>query len=61
VVADPGEQVIVASRQRGRGKQSGVEVDMEFTFLFAVREGKIAEWQIFVTEDQALKAAGLRE
>ena len=61
VVADPGDYVIVASQSRGRGKQSGVEVDMEFTFLFAVREGKIAEWQIFVSEDQALEAAGLRE
>ena len=61
VVADPGDYVIVASRQRGRGKQSGVEVDMEFYFLFAVRKGKIAEWQIFVNEDQALEAAELRE
>jgi uncharacterized protein len=61
VAADPGDYVIVVTRQRGRGKQSGVEVDMEFTFLFTVREGKIAEWQLFVSEDQALAAAGLRE
>jgi ketosteroid isomerase-like protein len=61
VTADPGDYVIVVTRQRGRGKQSGVEVDMEFTFLFTVREGKIAEWQLFVSEDQALEAAGLRE
>jgi ketosteroid isomerase-like protein len=61
VAADPGDYVIVVTRQRGRGKQSGVEVDMEFTFLFTVREGKIAEWQLFVSEDQALQAAGLRE
>jgi ketosteroid isomerase-like protein len=61
VVADPGEHVVVTTQQRGRGKQSGVEVDMEFAFLFAVREGKIAEWRIFVSEDQALEAAGLGE
>jgi ketosteroid isomerase-like protein len=61
VVADPGDDVIVAARTHGRGKQSGVEVDMEFAFLFTVREGKITEWQIFVSEDQALEAAGLRE
>ncbi len=61
VVADPGDHVIVASRQRGRGKQSGVEVDMEFFFLFTVRKGKIEEWQIFVNEEQALEAAGLSE
>jgi ketosteroid isomerase-like protein len=61
VVADPGEYVIVASRSAGRGKQSGVEVEMEFAYVFTVREGKIAEWQIFVSEDQALQAAGLSE
>jgi ketosteroid isomerase-like protein len=61
VIADPGDYVAVAARTRGRGKQSGVEVDMEFAFLFTVREGKIAEWQIFVSEDQALEAAGLSE
>jgi uncharacterized protein len=61
VIADPGESVIVASRSAGHGKQSGVEVEMEFTFVFTVREGKVAEWQIFVSEDQALEAAGLRD
>jgi uncharacterized protein len=61
VIADPGDHVVVAARTRGRGKQSGVEVDMEFAFLFTVREGMIAEWQIFVNKDQALEAAGLRE
>jgi ketosteroid isomerase-like protein len=61
LVADPGDYVIVKARQRGRGKQSGVEVEMEFAFLFVVRGGKLAEWQIFVSEDQALEAAGLPE
>jgi ketosteroid isomerase-like protein len=61
VIADPGDHVVVATRQRGRGKQSGVEVDAEFTFVFAVRGGKIAEWRIFVRQDQALDAVGLRE
>jgi ketosteroid isomerase-like protein len=61
VIADRGDYVVAATRTRGRGKQSGVEVDMEFAFLFTFREGKIAAWQIFVSEDQALEAAGLSE
>ena len=61
LVADPGDCVVVKARQRGRGKQSGVEIDMELAFLFKLRRGKIAEWQIFVSEDQALEAAGLSE
>jgi ketosteroid isomerase-like protein len=60
ILADPGDQVVVATRQSGRGKQSGVEVEAEFTFLFAIRDGKITEWRIFVHESQALAAAGVR-
>jgi ketosteroid isomerase-like protein len=59
VIADPGDQVVVASRSVGRGKRSGVEVEMDFAFVFTVRDGKIAEWQIFVSEEKALAAAGL--
>ncbi len=61
IVADPGDYVVVATQQGGRGKQSGVDVQMDFTFVFTVRRGKIVEWQIFVNEEQALEAAGLRE
>jgi ketosteroid isomerase-like protein len=60
IVADPDDQVVVATRQRGRGKQSGVEVEAEFTFVFTVRQAKVTEWRIFVRESQALEAVGLR-
>ena len=49
------------ARTGGRGKQSGVEVEMDFSFVFAVRNEKIVEMQIFMREDQALKAAGRSE
>jgi uncharacterized protein len=57
IVSDPGDYVVVATRQHGRGKQSGVEVEAEFFFTFAVRDGLIAEWRIFVDEGQAVAAA----
>jgi ketosteroid isomerase-like protein len=60
-IADPGDYVVVTTKQGGRGKQSGVEVEMEFTFVFTVRDEKVVEWQIFMHEDQALEAAGLSE
>jgi ketosteroid isomerase-like protein len=60
ILADPGDQVVVATRQSGRGKQSGVEVEADFTFLFAIRDAKVAEWRIFVRESQALAAARAR-
>jgi ketosteroid isomerase-like protein len=61
IVADPGDYVVVTARTGGRGKQSGVEVDMDFTFVFTVRDKRITEWQLFLREDQALEAAGLSE
>jgi ketosteroid isomerase-like protein len=56
IVADPGDHVVVATIQRGRGRQSGVEVEAEFFFTFLVRDGKTAEWRIFTHEAEALAA-----
>ena len=61
IAAAPGGKVFVTQRTRGRGKQSGIEVNMDFSFVFTVRDTKISEWRLFVQEDQALEAAGLRE
>lgn len=55
----PGGYVMVVNRQTGRGRQSGVEANAEFTFVFAVRAGLITEWRIFVTEEDARGALGL--
>jgi ketosteroid isomerase-like protein len=60
-MTDLGDQVMVNQMSRGRGKDTGVAVEMLFTFLFLVRDGKITEWRIFTREDEALKAAGLAE
>jgi len=57
----PGGKVFVAQRSSGRGKQSGIEVDMDFSFVFTIREGKISEWRLFMHEEQAVEAAGLSE
>ena len=58
-IADRGDHVLVIARTRGRGKQSGVRVEMDFSFLFTVRNEKVVEMKIFMREDQALEAAGL--
>jgi ketosteroid isomerase-like protein len=60
-VADMGERVMVATLNSGRGKESGVPVEMSFAFLFTIRAGKITEWRLFMREEQALEAAGLAE
>jgi len=55
------ERLLASARQRGRGKASGAPMDAEATFVFTVREGLIARWQMFSSEEQALKAVGLAE
>ena len=61
LIADRGDYVVVTARTGGRGKQSGVEVEVNLLFVFSVRDGKIVELKIFTREGQALEAAGLRE
>ena len=60
-MADHGDRVLVTTRQRGRGKQSGIQVEMEILVVFTVRNKKIVEMRIFMREDQALEAAGISE
>ena len=60
-MTDLGDQVMVKQMSRGRGKGTGIPVEMLFTFLYSVRAGKITEWRIFTREDDALKAVGLKE
>ena len=61
LTAAPANKVMANIRTVGRGKQSGVEVDMEFSFVFTVLDERIIEWQLFLREDQALEASGLNE
>ena len=56
-----GGLVLATARQRGRGIASGAPMDAEATFVFTVRDGLIARWQMFSSEEQALEAVGLIE
>jgi len=60
-MTDLGDQIMVSQIARGRGKNTGIPVEMLFTFLFGVRAGKIMEWRIFTREEDALNAVGLEE
>jgi ketosteroid isomerase-like protein len=59
IAAAPADRVVVTTRTRGRGRQSGVEVRMDFSFVFTIRDATIREMRIFVREEDALEAAGL--
>ncbi|MGI9557065.1 MAG: nuclear transport factor 2 family protein [Solirubrobacterales bacterium] len=56
VVADAGDRVVIAARQRGRGAQSAAEVDAELHLVFTVRE-KVTRVEMFGSEEEAMAAA----
>jgi hypothetical protein len=55
------DRVLVAGRQTGRGKGSGVEISEENFSVFSVSEGKIVKQRMFRHRAEALEAAGLSE
>ena len=56
-----GHEVFTTVRHYGRGKTSGVDVQMENWQVFTVREGTIVRYRVFGSREAALEAAGLSE
>jgi ketosteroid isomerase-like protein len=58
---DAGDQVVVAARGVARGKGSGASVEMDYSNVFKIKEGKIISLRSYNTHAEALEAAGLSE
>jgi ketosteroid isomerase-like protein len=59
---DAGENTVVAvERFGGRARLSGVETNQTIGDVFTIRDGKVARGREYLTSQQALEAAGLRE
>jgi ketosteroid isomerase-like protein len=59
---DAGDSLVVANRISGKGRRSGVEVDMVLFGVCAFREGKVLRLTGgFRDRGEALKAVGLRD
>ena len=58
---DAGDKVVAVIRQRGRSKESGVEVDMTFAQVWTMRDGKQARMEMYADVDEGMRAAGLSE
>lgn len=55
---DAGDGVVVSvTRHRGRGRQSGIEMDFEVFYVHRLNEGKLARLEMFFDREQALAAA----
>jgi ketosteroid isomerase-like protein len=53
-----GDRVLVATRQRARGKGSGLEVEQRFFQLFTLRDGLVFRFEEYTEEADARKALG---
>jgi ketosteroid isomerase-like protein len=58
---DAGEYVVSVMTQRGRGRASGIEVDLEQYAVWSIRDGKVVHVIWFLTRKEAYEAVGLRE
>jgi ketosteroid isomerase-like protein len=58
---DVGDQVVVGSTLRGRGRQSGAEAHVTFWQIWTVEDGRFVRGQGFMNRAEALEAAGLSE
>jgi ketosteroid isomerase-like protein len=56
---EAGDDVIVGIRLKGGGKASGVEVEMTRCNVYRMRDGLAVRVELYETEAEALKAAGL--
>jgi ketosteroid isomerase-like protein len=56
-----GDFVLVATRESGRGRISGVPLETESIFVYTLSQARIVRIQIFGSEREALKAVGLEE
>jgi ketosteroid isomerase-like protein len=61
ILAAPDGRVVSLAWQRGRGRQSGLPMEMEWALIFTVRDGKVIRNDNYDDRSKALEAAGLRE
>jgi ketosteroid isomerase-like protein len=60
-IIDAGDRVLLIARQSGRGKGSGVKVELQEFQVWTFRDGTVIHWKGFLDRDEALEAAGLSE
>ena len=58
---EAGEKVISVVTSRGRGRESGLDVEQTHYALWSIDAGRVTSVKWFGTLDEALEAAGQRE
>ena len=60
-LTDAGENVIAVVNRHVRGRSSGVEVEQRVALVWTLRDRKVSRVVWFLTEGEAIEAAGLAE
>ena len=60
-ICDLGDQVVAVGRICGRGKGSGVEIDMPFGYVVEYKQGKAVQVRAYRDPNKTLVAVGLSE
>ena len=58
---DVGDRVLVTIRMRGRGRETGIEVEARLYDVYTLRGGLIVRMDEYADRAEALAAVGLRE
>jgi ketosteroid isomerase-like protein len=53
------DRILVVMAERGHLKKTGITVDEPFDHAFTVKNGKVTEWRMFDSHEQALEELGL--
>jgi ketosteroid isomerase-like protein len=61
IIEAPADRVLVLTRQRGRGHESGVPIVVHFFAVYTTGNGKLRQIEYFRHRADAFEAAGLRE
>ena len=60
-IRDLGDHVLVAAKQRGRGKGTGIETELRYALLYEVEDGKISSMTFYSDVAEALEAVARSE
>ncbi len=60
-IRDLGERIVAIGHLRGRGKQSGAEVESSIGYVVEFKNGKVIRMDDYFDPEDALEAAGLSE
>jgi ketosteroid isomerase-like protein len=57
---DLGDRCLIRIRQHVRAPASGVQGSYDWSYITAVRDGKVARIEFYIDRDKGLEAAGLK-